>query len=148
MAESVDLFGAWREAMQRWEKDTNAALNAVAGDERYSRAMNQSLALMTRMQQAHAETVEQALSRANLPSRADFRALDARLDSLEAQLAELTAAVRQLAGGPDATGPAPTVPRPLRTRKPPSAAAVPAPTLEPAASAPRRTRKSPKDAAS
>jgi hypothetical protein len=119
VANPLDLFGSWREALQRWEQDTNAALNAAAGDERYSRAMNQSLAVLARIQASHAESVEKALTRANLPSRADFRELHARLDGLETQIAELAGLLRRSSGV--GAGQVPMAPSPARTRKPPSA---------------------------
>ena len=33
MAETPDLFGAWRDTLQKWEKETNAALGSPRGDE-------------------------------------------------------------------------------------------------------------------
>ena len=118
MAESLDIFGAWREALQRWEKDTNSALNAVTSNEQYTQVMGRSLSLVARLQAQQAEATEKALNLANLPSKADFRALNGRLDDLDGKIAQLTEMVRRLA--PDA--PAPRAPGPPRTRKPPLAA--------------------------
>ena len=118
MADSLDIFGAWREALQRWEKETNSALNAVTSNEQYSQVMSQSLALMARLQARQAEATEKALNAANLPSKADFRALNGRLDDLDGKITALTELVKRIA--PEA--PMPRPPGPPRTRKPPTTA--------------------------
>ena len=125
MAETPDLFGAWREMLQTWEKDTNAALGSVTRDESVTRAMNQSLSMMARLQAKQAEVMEKGLAQANLPSSADFRALNVRLDGIERQLAKLSDMVRGLARPDGAPAVAPGPPKPARTRKPPSAAKKP-----------------------
>ncbi len=127
MADTPDLFGAWRETLQKWEKDTNAALSSVTRDEGVTRAMNQSLSMMARLQAKQAEVMEKGLAQANLPSRADFRALNVRLDGIERQLARLSDMVRGLArtDGAAAAAVAPGPAKPPRTRKPPSASKKP-----------------------
>lgn len=122
MAATLDLFGAWRDALQKWEKDTNAALNSATGDERVTRAMSQSLSVMAQLQAKYAEGMEKALGQASLPSKADFRALNARLDGIERQLARLSEMVKGLAKAEGLDVVPPSVPKPARTRKPPSAA--------------------------
>jgi hypothetical protein len=121
MAETPDLFGAWRETLQKWEKDTNAALSSVTRDEGVTRAMNQSLSMMARLQAHQAEVMEKGLAQANLPSRADFRALNVRLDGIERQLARLSEMIRGLSQGEGGAAVAPSAPKPARTRKPPPA---------------------------
>ena len=121
MADPLDIFGAWREALQRWEKETNSALNAASSNEQYNQVMGQSLSLMARLQARQAEATEKALNTANLPSKADFRVLNARLDDLDAKLTTLTELVRRSA--PEAPVARPT--SPPRTRKPPATAPVP-----------------------
>jgi hypothetical protein len=122
MAETPDLFAAWRETLQKWEKETNAALSSVTRDESVTKAMNQSLSVMARLQAKQAEVMEKGLAQANLPSRADFRALNTRLDGIERQLTKLSEMVRVLAKTEGVAIVAPSVPKPARTRKPPSAA--------------------------
>ena len=147
MADPFDPFGAWREALQKWEKDANAALTAATADEGVSRAMSQSLSVLARVQARHGEVVEEALGRANLPSRADFRQLNGRLDAIDRQLANLTAMMAGLAPTREpARGT--SVPKPARTRQPPSArsprVADPAAPSPDSASAPKRRRASPR----
>lgn len=125
MAETPDLFGAWRETLQKWEKDTNAALGSLTRDEGVTRAMNQSLSMMARLQAKQAEVMEKGLAQANLPSRADFRALNVRLDGIERQLAKLTDMVRAMARNDGVVAVATATPKPARTRKPPSATSKP-----------------------
>lgn len=112
-----DVLDLWREALQTWERQTNEALTTLSADEGVSQTMNRSLAFMTRLQAGQGELVERVLVRANLPSRADFRALGDRLDGIEAQLGELRALLQAAVGasGGD-TGPSPA-PKPARTRK-------------------------------
>ena len=126
MAATLDLFGAWRDALQKWEKETNAALNSATGDERVSRVMGQSLSVMAQLQAKQAEAMEKGLAQASLPSKADFRALNTRLDGIERQLARLSDMVKGLAKAEGVTVVASTVPKPARTRKAPPASGKPA----------------------
>jgi hypothetical protein len=126
MAATLDLFGAWRDALQKWEKETNAALSSASGDERVSRAMSQSLSVMAQLQAKHAEAMEKGLARASLPSKADFRALNTRLDGIERQLTRLSDMVTGLAKAQGVAVVASSIPKPARTRKPPPAAGKPA----------------------
>jgi hypothetical protein len=123
MAATLDLFGAWRDALQKWEKETNAALNSATSDERVSRAMSQSMSVIAQLQAKQAEAMEKGLARANLPSKADFRAINTRLDGIERQLTRLSDMVKGLAKAEGVAVVAQSVPRPARTRKPPSASA-------------------------
>jgi polyhydroxyalkanoate synthesis regulator phasin len=126
MAATLDLFGAWRDALQKWEKETNAALTSATGDERVSRVMGQSLSVMAQLQAKQAEAMEKGLAQASLPSKADFRALNTRLDGIERQLARLSDMVKSLAKADGVTVVAPSIPKPARTRKPPPASGKPA----------------------
>lgn len=148
MANPFDLLGAWREAVQKLEQEINSGLNAASGDERFSRVMNRTLALYARLQAAQAEAMEKALKRANLPSKADFRHLHERLDTLEAQIATLAQTIERASG---AASSRPAAPQPARTRQPPAQAAPP-PKPEPTAAKrktakPRKTVRAPGKAA-
>jgi hypothetical protein len=107
--------------LQKWEKETNAALGSVTRDESVTRAMNQSLSVMAKLQARQAEIMEKGLAQASLPSRADFRALNVRLDGIERQLVKLSDMVKALAVTEGVSIVAPTVPKPARTRRPPAA---------------------------
>jgi hypothetical protein len=126
MAATLDLFGAWRDALQKWEKETNAALNSATGDERVTRAMSQSLSVMAQLQAKQAEAMEKGLARVNLPSKADFRALNTRLDGIERQLTRLSDMVKSLAKAEGVAVGATSIPKPARTRKAPSGSGKPA----------------------
>lgn len=118
MTRPTDFLDLWRDALQKWERQTNEVLNDVSADEGVSRVMNQSLAAMSRLQAQQGEAIERLLVRANLPSRADFRVLGERLDGIESQLAELKGLL--LGQAAEARGePASETPKPTRTRKPP-----------------------------
>ncbi|MGA2950690.1 MAG: hypothetical protein ABSD80_00460 [Caulobacteraceae bacterium] len=116
MTQSADFVELWREALQKWERQTNEALTAASADENVSRVMNQSMAAIARLQAKQGEAIERELIRYNLPSRADFRELAARLEGIEAQLGEIRDLLRG-AVAPTEASPAP--PKPARTRKPP-----------------------------
>jgi polyhydroxyalkanoate synthesis regulator phasin len=118
MSQSADFVELWREALQKWERQTNEALNAASADENVSRVMSQSLAAIAKLQAKQGEAIERELVRYNLPSRADFRELAARLDGIESQLGELRDLLRAAVASPQAE-PSPAPPRPARTRKPP-----------------------------
>ena len=116
MTQSADFVELWREALQKWERQTNEALTAASADENVSRVMNQSMTAIARLQAKQGEAIERELIRYNLPSRADFRELAARLEGIEAQLGEIRDLLR---GAAAPIEPAPAPPKPARTRKPP-----------------------------
>jgi hypothetical protein len=81
---------------------------------------------MAQLQAKQAEAMEKGLAQASLPSKGDFRALNARLDGIERQLTRLSDMVKALAKAEGVAVVAPSIPKPARTRKPPSAAGKPA----------------------
>lgn len=110
-----DPFGMARGWMSQWEKLVNEHGTELLAKPEAAQAMQAMTGAAMQMQAASQETSAKLLAAANLPSRADFEALGARLGAIEATLARIEQSLRVVA--PDA---APPRPQPARTRKPPS----------------------------
>lgn len=106
----ADLF---RSLLGEWEKMTNGLGGELLKTDDWSRAMNTGTAASVQAQGAIKDAMGRALAAANMPSRAEFEDLSARLGRIEASLARIEAAV---AGSADAGRP-----RPTRNRQPPAA---------------------------
>ena len=116
MADKVDPAALFQQALNDWERTTNALANRLMGTGEFSRSINSATNLSLILQQHLQEGMARFLAAANLPSREDVaelgeavRAVDARLERIEALLAGL--------GGGTASE-APARPGPARTRKP------------------------------
>lgn len=104
----ADLF---RTMLGEWEKMTNGVGGDLLKTEEWSRAMGVGTAAHVQMQGAVKEAMARALAAANMPSRADFEDLSARIGRMEASLARIEAAVAGSADGGRL--------KPTRGRKPP-----------------------------
>jgi hypothetical protein len=104
----ADFF---RSMLGEWEKMTNTVGGDFLKSEEWTRAMNVGTAAHVQAQGAMKDAMGKALAAANMPSRAEFEDLSARIARMEAQLARIEAAV---------TGAAPANrPKPTRNRRPP-----------------------------
>lgn len=106
----ADMF---RSMLGEWEKMTNGVGGDMLKSEEWSRAMGMGTATHVQMQGAMKDTMARALAAANMPSRADFEDLSARIGRMEATLARIEAAI---AGGASDT----RRPKPTRNRTPAS----------------------------
>ena len=104
-----------RSAVDQWEKLANEYGAQFLERPETSQAMQKMTAGFLQMQKVTQDAMGKALAAANLPSRMDIEALSARLGGIEASLARIEAA----AGGSAPSNIAP-LPRPPRTRKPPT----------------------------
>ena len=109
-----DPLAMMRSAVDQWEKLANEYGSQYLQRPETTQAMQQMTAGFLQIQKATQEAMGKALAAANLPSRADIEALSGRLGAIEASLARIEAAAGAAPAGP------PSVPRPPRTRKPPS----------------------------
>jgi hypothetical protein len=111
----------WRKMLGEMEKGFNAFATQTMSTPEFSRAMNQAGGIAAGAQKQFGDMMEKYLIGMNLPSRAQMVDMAARLQAIEAQLSEIKALLYQAQGksGGDKTG---GVPRPPRTRRPPSAA--------------------------
>lgn len=103
----ADFF---RSMLGEWEKLTNTVGGDLLQSEEWARAMGAGTAAHVQAQGATRDLMARALAAANMPSRAEFEDLSARIGRMEASLARIEAAV--------SAGDAPTRPKPTRNRKP------------------------------
>ena len=113
-APNLDPFGLARTWMTQWEKLVNEHGTELLAKPEAARAMQALSGAAVQIKAASDEASGKLLAAANLPSRADFEALGARLGGIEASLARIEHALREVA--PDS---APKRPAVARTRKPP-----------------------------
>ena len=113
---NLDPFGLARGWMSQWEKLVNQHGTELLAKPEAAQAMQTMTGAAMQLQAASQEASAKVLAAANLPSRADFEALGARLGTIEAALARIEQSLRSVA--PDVT---PARPQPARTRKPPAA---------------------------
>lgn len=117
-----DPFTAWRNWLADSERQWNAFLNDAMATEQYSRTMAQFMDMYLNFQKSMSEAMGRYLTTMNMPTRQDVLALGDRLSAIEDRLVALEAKV---ASAPQGNGIVPgtglkDVPRPPRTRKPPS----------------------------
>ena len=103
-----------RSALDQWEKLANEYGAQFLQRPETTKAMQSMTAGYLQMQKAMQDAMGKALAAANLPSRTDIEALSARLGAIEASLARIEAGK----SAPPSTSA--SLPRPPRTRKPPS----------------------------
>ena len=112
---NLDPFGLARGWMSQWEKLVNQHGTELLAKPEAAQAMQAMTGAAMQIQAASQEASAKLLAAANLPSRADFEAMGARLGAIEATLARIEQSLRAVA--PEVTPPRPPV---ARTRKPPS----------------------------
>jgi len=132
MASSLfpDPLQMWRDALARLENDANALAAGGMKSPELMRSLQHATTVGTGMQQVFEKMVEAYLRRAQLPSRKDLAEVMAALQRIEEKLDRLLPAQE-------------SAPRPARTRRPQTAAAVPAAAPEPAPPPARRAARAP-----
>ena len=110
---SIDPTAMMRSALDQWEKLANEYGAQFLQRPETTKAMQSMTAGYLQMQKAMQDAMGKALAAANLPSRTDIEALSARLGAIEASLARIEAGKSPLPLSA-------SLPRPPRTRKPPS----------------------------
>ena len=111
--DSVDPMAMMRSALDQWEKVANEYGAQFLQRPETTQALQSMTAGYLQMQKAIQDAMGKALAAANLPSRTDIEALSARLGVIEASLARIEA-------GNSLPQSSISLPRPPRTRKPPS----------------------------
>lgn len=117
---SNDPVALWQTMIGEMEKGFNAFANQAMTSPEFSKVMNQAGGASAGAQKQFAEFMEKYLLSMNLPSRAQMIGMAERLQSIEGQLNEIKAMLRQMnagAGDPSAYG---GTPRPPRTKRPPA----------------------------
>ncbi|MEW6642376.1 MAG: hypothetical protein AB1586_17855 [Pseudomonadota bacterium] len=120
--QSNDPAEIWRTYLAELEKGFNAFANQAMGSREFSRAMNQAGGATFGAQKTLGDLMERYLSSMNLPSRAQLVNMGERLQAIEGQLAEIKILLQRVHGD-SAAAPAglTSLPKPPRTRQPPSA---------------------------
>jgi len=116
---SNDPVALWQTMIGEMEKGFNAFANQAMSSPEFSKAMNQAGGASAGAQKQFAEFMEKYLLSMSLPSRAQMIGMAERLQSIEGQLDEIKAMLRQMNAASGGTSDHAGVPRPPRTKRPP-----------------------------
>lgn len=117
---SFDPAALWRDMLGQWEQAVNQFGGEAMRSDQFAQGMHGATAAAAQGQQATHELMTRWLAALNMPSRAEFTELSARIAKIEETVQRIEAAV--------APRPAPARPRPRRTRTaPPPAPKAPKP---------------------
>lgn len=118
-----DPLELWHTMLGEMEKGFNAFANQAMASPEFSRTMNQVGGVAAGAQKQFGDLMERYLVAMNLPSRAQLTAMGERLQAVEAQLHEIKALLQQVHHNSAASEQTVVaMPRPPRTRRPPSSA--------------------------
>ncbi|MEW6768617.1 MAG: hypothetical protein AB1342_11365 [Pseudomonadota bacterium] len=114
-----DPVQLWHSMLAEMEKGFNAMATQVMGSEQFSRTAHQLTGATVGAQKTMGDMMEKYLVSMNMPSRAQMVSMGERLQTIEAQLNEIKAILYR--AYPEAMTDSGTgVPRPPRTKQPPS----------------------------
>ena len=118
---SNDPVAIWQTMIGEMEKGFNSFANQAMASPEFSKVVNQVGGVSAGAQKQLGDLMEKYLVSMNLPSRAQMVGMAERLQSMEGQLNEIKAMLHQMQrdSGTGESGSA-GVPRPPRTRRPPS----------------------------
>jgi SMC interacting uncharacterized protein involved in chromosome segregation len=119
---SNDPVAIWQTMIGEMEKGFNSFANQAMASPEFSKVVNQVGGVTAGAQKQLSDLMEKYLVSVNLPSRAQMVSMAERLASIEGQLNEIKALLYQVHGDSAASaGQYQAVPRPPRTKRPPSA---------------------------
>jgi hypothetical protein len=113
-----DPMSFFREFVTQWETLANDVGSKILGSSEAAQIMHGGNAMSLKAQQIGHEAMAKGLAAANMPSKADVEALGERLFAIEMQLGRIEA----LLSGGQSTPAAVDMPKPKRTKTPPSKA--------------------------
>src|ERR1700679_1749491 len=120
---SNDPVALWQNMIGEMEKGFNAFANQAMASPEFSKVVNQVGGAPAGAQKQLGELMEKSLLSMNLPSRSQMVGMAERLQSIEGQLNEIKALLRQVHNNSAAPeGGYAAAPKPPRTRRPPGAA--------------------------
>lgn len=120
-----DPFAFWRDALQQVQKNFNQFATQHMQSEEFAKISGPITTSTAAAKRVAGDIANKYFETIGLPTRADFQALDDRLQRIEDMLINLTAALNQ--GARPAAEPAnPSGRAPSRTRKPPAGPEAPA----------------------
>jgi len=115
-----DPVAMWQKMMGEMEKGFNSFANQAMSSPEFSQAMNRAGGVAAGAQKQLGEVMEKYLVAMNLPSREQVTGLAERLQSIEAQVAEMRSMLGKLAASSGISQDSDATPRPPRTKRPPS----------------------------
>ena len=119
---SNDPVAIWQNMIGEMEKGFNSFANQAMASPEFSKAVNQVGGVTAGAQKQLGDLMEKYLVSMNLPSRAQMIGMAERLQSIEGQLNEIKALLRQVHNNSAAPeGGYIGAPKPPRTRRPPGA---------------------------
>jgi hypothetical protein len=118
-ATSSDPFSAWREWVEKSERQLNSFFNEVMGSDRYGRLLRQFSDLQIDTQKNMNDAMARFFTSLNLPTRDDVIALSQRLGGIEERLRVIG---ERVGAAPEAAAPisGSAGARPPRTKRPPA----------------------------
>ena len=115
-----DPVAMWQKMMGEMEKGFNSFANQAMSSPEFSQAMNRAGGVAAGAQKQLGEVMEKYLVAMNLPSREQVTGLAERLQSIEAQVAEMRSMLGMMAASSGISQGSDGMPRPPRTKRPPS----------------------------
>lgn len=116
---NTDPMQMWQNFLGDMEKKFNTFSNQAMGSEEFSRAMNQVTGASVGAKKAFGDFMERYLAAMNLPSRSEMIDLGERLNTIESRLNEIMSLLQRVHADVAASD-GQSVPRPPRTKRPPS----------------------------
>ena len=114
-----DPVALWQKMVGEMEKGFNSFATKAMETPEFSQAMNRAGGAAAGAQKQFGDLMEKYLLSMNLPSREQMTGIAERLQSIEAQLGEISSMLSKMSA--NSTGsPIDAVPRPPRTKRPPS----------------------------
>jgi hypothetical protein len=119
---STDPVQMWHSFLGDMEKQLNTFSNQAMGSEEFSRIMGQMTGASAGAKKAFGDFMEKYLAAMNLPSRSELIDLGERLHNIEGRLNDIMSLLQRVHADVASTDAAArSVPRPPRTKRPPSA---------------------------
>jgi hypothetical protein len=119
--DSNNPVALWQRMIGEMEKGFSAFANQAMASPQFSKAVNQAGGVTAGAHKQLGEMMEKYLVNMNMPSRAQMAAMAERLQSIEGQLNEIKALLKQMNGKPGAPqGGVAVGPKPPRARRPPT----------------------------
>jgi SMC interacting uncharacterized protein involved in chromosome segregation len=116
-----DPVAMWQKMVGEMEKGFNSFANQAMSSPEFSQAVNRAGGVAAGAQKQLGELMEKYLVSMNLPSRAQLVGMAERIQAIEGQLNEIKALLHQVHNNSSAPDGGYGMPRPPRTKVPPSA---------------------------
>lgn len=115
----TDPVALWQKMVGEMEKGFNSFATKAMETPEFSQAMNRAGGAAAGAQKQFGDLMEKYLLSMNLPSREQMTGIAERLQSIEGQLGDIKSMLSQMSANSPGS-PANAVPRPSRTKRPPS----------------------------